>query len=420
MESKSVSRTTFGMIGVGIAAVVGVVILAINAPGTSDGVGDVQGREPGEATTPTVAPSDWDGVVPSHPKLAEVGPNGLLPSGKPPQFVFISFDGSGNLEWIDHWNKFARDTGSRVTYFLSGVYFLDRANKDLYVGPKHKPGQSDIGFGNQETMSTEQYITEWTNRLEAAKPLGIELGTHYNGHFCGKNGGNTWSAAEWKSEVDQFKSLAANATANNAFATQIPDVFRNQPLVGGRTPCLEGKLNDVLYPVLAEAGLTYDTSCSGTIDQWPSKINGIWCFPLKNIPISGTKKSNLSMDYNFYVSLAKAKAVSPDRAKEIEDAVYQSYRNYFEHNFNGTRSPVIIGHHMARWNDYAYMKALVRFADETCSQPEVVCGSGRDLAQYLDSLTPEQLNALSNPPKSSSTTNAPTTTAGDESAAIGN
>ena len=361
---------------------------APNASGTSDDTPD---------STDEVVHTD-DPPPPGgknrHPLFDQINDQGLLPDGKPPQFVVISFDGSGNYEWIDHWNKFAEDTKSQFTYFVSGVYFLDRDNKLIYNPPLHKPGASDIGYANQENMATEDYIRGWVDRLQRAKDLGVELGTHYNGHFCGKKGGNDWTAADWTSELTQFRAFAANAQKNNNYANPIDDVFANQPLVGGRTPCLEGKLHDVLYPVLAQQGFRYDASDSGLIADWPKKVSGIWDFPLKSITIDGTKRQQLSMDYNFYYSLANAKPVDQARADEIQGIVQRSYESYFNNNYNGTRSPVFIGHHMANWNNFAYMKALAAFAPEVCAQPDVICASNRDLADYLDKLPQGQLEAF--------------------------
>ena len=39
---------------------------------------------------------------------------------------------------------------------------------------------------------------------------GHEIGTHYLGHFCGATGVNTWSTADWTSEITQFNEFITN------------------------------------------------------------------------------------------------------------------------------------------------------------------------------------------------------------------
>jgi len=63
---------------------------------------------------------------------------------------------------------------------------------------------------------------------------GHEIGTHYNGHFCGPGGVGTWSGRDWSHELDQFDALL--------FGHGPPLPFRASEIVGGRTPCLEGNL----------------------------------------------------------------------------------------------------------------------------------------------------------------------------------
>ncbi|MFR9758269.1 hypothetical protein ACL04M_21190, partial [Streptomyces sp. TR06-5] len=67
-------------------------------------------------------------------------------------------------------------------------------------------------------------------------------------------------------------------------------------LVGGRTPCLEGREN--LLPAAAQAGFRYDSSGNGT-QVWPDKEQGLWDLPLQHIPVPGRAFETLSMDYNF-------------------------------------------------------------------------------------------------------------------------
>src|SRR6478752_2946969 len=65
---------------------------------------------------------------------------------RPPQFVLVSFDGSGDPKLWRHWRAVGARTGARFSFFLSGVYLLDPAQRRLYHPPRHPPGSSDIGF----------------------------------------------------------------------------------------------------------------------------------------------------------------------------------------------------------------------------------------------------------------------------------
>src|SRR5437016_1686490 len=65
---------------------------------------------------------------------------------RPPQFLVVSFDGSGGTELWPYWRLVARRAHARFTFFVSGVYLLDEARRTLYRPPEHRPGHSDIGF----------------------------------------------------------------------------------------------------------------------------------------------------------------------------------------------------------------------------------------------------------------------------------
>src|SRR5207244_4377301 len=65
---------------------------------------------------------------------------------RPPQFVVVSFDGSGGTQLWPYWRAVARKANARFTFFVSGVYLLDWAHSRLYDPPRHAPGRSDIGF----------------------------------------------------------------------------------------------------------------------------------------------------------------------------------------------------------------------------------------------------------------------------------
>src|SRR5262245_54464603 len=54
---------------------------------------------------------------------------------RPPQFVLLAFDGSLNNDFWDESRAFAQDANVKLTYFISGTYFIPNGKKRLYVGP---------------------------------------------------------------------------------------------------------------------------------------------------------------------------------------------------------------------------------------------------------------------------------------------
>lgn len=109
------------------------------------------------------------------------GPEKLKRGQKPPQFVVFSWDGAGedSQKLFSHFRKVAKANRATMTYFLSGVYLLPEAKRDLYRPPEHLPGTSEIGFNDDEG------IKNTLRQLRGAWLEGNEIGTHFNGHFCG-------------------------------------------------------------------------------------------------------------------------------------------------------------------------------------------------------------------------------------------
>src|ERR671929_1637801 len=84
---------------------------------------------------------------PSRPPDAQ---RRLLPperTGRPPQLVVVSFDGSGGARLWGYWRSVARQAHAHFTFFVSGVYLIRRAGRMRYHPPRHAAGSSDIGFG---------------------------------------------------------------------------------------------------------------------------------------------------------------------------------------------------------------------------------------------------------------------------------
>lgn len=353
-------------------------------PGAGDAPDD--GGPPGQpSATPRTRPED---------AFADrfFTPTKLRRGQRPPQFVVVSFDGAGSHEKWNFWRDVAKRAGMRFTGFLSGVYLLDEAHADTYQAPGHQAGASDVGFADDGP-----WITTLVNDLNDAWQRGYEIGTHYNGHFCdgAAHPVGTWSTAEWNSELDQFFRFYRDYRKLN----DLPDAPRLKvpatSVRGGRTPCLEGDPK-ALFPALSAHGMDYDSSGDTNGIQWPTKgMSGIWRFPMAWVPMAGTERGVISMDYNFYYMQHQAENVADEEtAAGDSQQVLQTYRQMFDAVYHGNRAPLVLGNHFNDWNHDAYTNALADFVKETCGKPEVKCVPYRDVIRWMEAQDPSTLSRL--------------------------
>ncbi|MFS0694666.1 hypothetical protein [Streptomyces nitrosporeus] len=314
----------------------------------------------------------------------------MQPGRKPPQFVVFSWDGAGedSQKLFSHFREVAKKYDANMTYFLSGVYLLPEGKKALYDPPQHSVGRSDIGFNDI------QGIRDTLTELRAAWLDGNEIGTHFNGHFCGPDGGvGTWSAEEWKSEISQAKAFVKNWKTNApALKNEAPLPFDyDKELIGARTPCLEGQKN--MVAAARTMGFRYDSSGVGN-QVWPTKKNGLWDLPLQLVPVPGRAFETLSMDYNFMFNQSGTTQGDPAQhtfwGNQMRDGLLQA----FDRAYNGNRAPLIIGNHFESWNGGTYMRAVEETVKTVCVRKEVRCVSFRQLADWLDAQDPAVLAAL--------------------------
>src|SRR2546430_1047123 len=99
---------------------------------------------------------------------------------RPPQFVVASFDGSGGARLWAYWRSVAKRAHAHFSFFLSGVYLVDWADHERYAPPHNPRGVSAIGFAPDAA-----WVTGMRRQLALGFREGNEIGTHYNGHFCG-------------------------------------------------------------------------------------------------------------------------------------------------------------------------------------------------------------------------------------------
>jgi hypothetical protein len=311
--------------------------------------------------------------------------------------VVVSFDGSGGLQLWPYWRSVAQQTHAHFSFFVSGVYLLDEQRRTLYHPPRHAAGSSDIGFAQAEGSHSAADVVRGTlEQIAAAYREGHEIGTHYNGHFCAPYEGSVgeWDADDWRQELEEFDRLLFQASANNELRPPVPLPFGPREIVGGRTPCLQGRL-PILYRVLAEYGFRYDASQVGRLGDWPRRELGIWDVPLLEIPFVGHTFRVVSMDYNFFANQTAGVTGQPSVGPTVERETYLSLRGAFQTSYYGNRAPLSFGNHFETWNHWAYDRALSRFLLATCRLPEVRCVSFRELVDWLDAQPPRVLRRFS-------------------------
>ncbi|MEV8435683.1 polysaccharide deacetylase family protein [Streptomyces chartreusis] len=327
----------------------------------------------------------YTGAQPHLPR-----PERLKPGQKPPQFVVFSWDGAGEdgQRLFSHFRKVARANNATMTYFLSGVYMLPDHKRDLYRPPQHSPGRSDIGFNDAEGIS------DTVKQLRLAWLEGNEIGTHFNGHFCGSGGGvGEWSVEEWKDEITQAKRFVKSWKTNTGMSKASPLPFDyDKELIGARTPCLEGRKNFVT--AAREMGFRYDSS--GVNNQlWPVKREGLWDLSMQLVPFPGHSYEQLTMDYNFMVNQSGTKSQGdPDKHEFWGDQMRDGLLMGFRRAYEGNRAPLIIGNHFESWNGGTYMRAVEEVVEAVCNKPDVRCVSFRQLADWLDAQDPAVLRKL--------------------------
>ncbi|MBB1251877.1 hypothetical protein H3146_00640 [Streptomyces sp. OF3] len=327
--------------------------------------------------------TSFTGVQPHQPEARK------LESGEqPPQFVVFSWDGAGedSKKLFSHFREVGRRHNAQMTYFLSGIYLLPEREAGRYNPPGRAPGASDIGYLKDENIraTLEQLRGAWLD--------GSEIGTHYNGHFCGPTGVDSWSVEDWKSEIRQAKWFVKNwkTTTGWTDADSLPFDY-DKELVGGRTPCLEGRENVVR--AAGELGFRYDSSGIGR-QVWPSRRNGLWDLPLQMVPMPGRAFETLAMDYNFMVNQSGPGSGDPAKHPEWERQMRDGLLQGFERAHQGNRAPMIIGNHFNGWNGGIYMRAVEDVIKTVCVKDDVRCVSFRQLVEWLDAQDPAVLAKL--------------------------
>jgi len=301
-----------------------------------------------------------------------------------PQFVILSFDGSKSLTMLQETLDFqkmlqAQGTSLQFTYFINAAYFLTDATGMIYHAPRQKAGVSNIGFSN-----TALDIPLRVALFNAAHSAGNEIASHSAGHF----NGSRWSYSEWRDEFRQFNSILFHVAENNPSIKVDPWLIGPDDIVGFRAPDLG--VDQALYLALHDSHFTYDASGVARGDAWPKKDTyGVWRIPLGTIYLGTHHTPVIAMDYSIW-------AVQSDNNDTVRQGsaewnsylsdVKSAYMEYFDHNYNSTRAPIIIADHFSKWNDGVYWEAMKAFAQEVCGKPHVRCVTFSELVQYLDTV----------------------------------
>jgi hypothetical protein len=307
---------------------------------------------------------------------------------RPPQFVMMAFDNCTELDRWENLTSFVRTMEAsnipvRFTFFVSAVNFLTEEKKDLYKGPHHARGKSNIDFGGTRDEVSRRIA--FINGLRAA---GSEIGSHTVGHFDG--GVEKWTAVDWRYEFQSYKDMFLNAARNDGLPSDVKFNFAFDEVVGFRAPYLS--TTGGMYTVLSESKFRYDTSSDDEPTAWPKKKDGIWRFNLADLEIAGTRKKTLSMDYNFFATQSNAEE-DPNNYERYRQQMLDTYMAYFKTNYSGNRAPINIGHHFAPYQGGVYHQALQAFARSVCGLPEVRCVTYTQLADFMDQLSQPTLSA---------------------------
>ncbi|MFF0503271.1 hypothetical protein ACFYUH_06685 [Streptomyces fimicarius] len=391
-----------GLLGAGLGAAAAIGLAGCGTSGSSGDGGSGQG---GKGDAGTGGNGSGNGAPKNKVRLigdgstADTGkqphqppaPVPLEPGQKPPQFVIFSWDGAGEVGngLFPRFLELAKEHDAAMTFFLSGIYLLPESKKSLYRPPNNPRGASDIGY------LTDGHVKDTLKYVRQAWLDGHEIGTHFNGHFCGGSGSvERWTPAQWHSEINQAVSFVTEWRTNTGWENEDPLPFDyRKELVGGRTPCLLGQ--DNLLPTASKLGWRYDASSPGGRQTWPVKRGGVWDLPLQAMPFPGHSFEVLSMDYNILANQSQNSTKGmPSRYPGWRKQATDAYLAGFQRAYDSNRAPFYIGNHFEEWNGGIYMDAVEEVIKKVADKDDVRLVSFRQFVDWLDAQDPAVLAKL--------------------------
>ncbi|MEU8771732.1 hypothetical protein AB0C94_32870 [Streptomyces griseus] len=393
-----------GLLGAGLGAAAAIGLAGCGASDSSGDGGSGQGGK-GDTGNSGNANSGGNGAPKNKVRLigdgstADTGkqprqpqaPVPLEPGQKPPQFVIFSWDGAGEVGngLFPRFLELAREHDAAMTFFLSGIYLLPESKKSLYRPPNNPRGASDIGY------LTDDHVKDTLKYVRQAWLDGHEIGTHFNGHFCGGSGSvERWTPAQWHGEINQAVSFVTEWRTNTGWQDEDPLPFDyRKELIGGRTPCLLGQ--DNLLPTASKLGWRYDASSPGGRQTWPVKRGGVWDLPLQAMPFPGHSFEVLSMDYNILANQSQNSTKGmPSRYPGWRTQATGAYLAGFQRAYESNRAPFYIGNHFEEWNGGIYMDAVEEVIKKVADKDDVRLVSFRQYVDWLDAQDPAVLAKL--------------------------
>ncbi|MFJ7415257.1 hypothetical protein ACIQWZ_31300 [Streptomyces sp. NPDC098077] len=391
-----------GLLGAGLGAAAAIGLAGCGASDSSSDGGSGQG---GRGDTGNGGNARGNGAPKNKVRLigdgstADTGeqphqpqaPVPLEPGQKPPQFVIFSWDGAGEVGngLFPRFLELAKEHDAAMTFFLSGIYLLPESKKSLYRPPNNPRGASDIGY------LTDDHVKDTLKYVRQAWLDGHEIGTHFNGHFCGGSGSvERWTPAQWHSEINQAVSFVTEWRTNTGWENEDPLPFDyRKELIGGRTPCLLGQ--DNLLPTASKLGWRYDASSPGGRQTWPVKRGGVWDLPLQAMPFPGHSFEVLSMDYNILANQSQNSTKGmPSRYPGWRTQATGAYLAGFQRAYESNRAPFYIGNHFEEWNGGIYMDAVEEVIKKVADKDDVRLVSFRQYVDWLDAQDPAVLAKL--------------------------
>ncbi len=282
---------------------------------------------------------------------------------RPEQLLLISFDGAGSNALWARSRDIAKRSKAHFTYFLSCTLVIERARAKIYQGPGQKPGRSNIGFAQTADEALTRLDHIWQARGE-----GHEIASHTCGHFDGRE----WTVSDWRTEMQDFRSVLTGAWSALGESEREPEGWSAfvKDIKGFRAPYLS--TSQALNEAERREGFAYDASGITKGPLPPQDKNGVLNFGLPLIPEGPENRKIIAMDYNLFIRHSGG-VENPSRSEEFEQRAYAAFRNAFDHQYQGDRIPLQIGLHFVEMNGGAYWRAMERLVSEVCSLPDVAC-----------------------------------------------